>query len=360
MATFDVLVRRLDLVLPHPNADRLELAVVGGYRCVVGKDQFRGGDLIAYLPEASILPDALIEELGLTGKLAGPAKNRIHPVSLRGALSQGVVMAARNGWVEGQSVMAELGVEKFAPEIPAELLGAAYTLEEHERLDFDIENIKAHPGLFQDGDEVVFTEKLHGVFMAVGGLPVRLARLDCGHRNGLSYVSSKGLLADRMAFEPTASNPYVCAADRLGLHMVAQDLAARWDQPVLILGELFGTGIQDLGYGQPGGEPSFRVFAIVRRADDGQVSYLDDDELETVAAHCRLTRVPVLYRGPFSKLALEEYTNGRETVSGNEAHLREGVVITPTVERSTPEVGRLVLKSVSEAYLLRKGGTEYT
>ena len=52
MASFDVLVRRLDDVVPHPNADRLDLAVIGGYRCVVGKSQFSAGDLVAYLPEA--------------------------------------------------------------------------------------------------------------------------------------------------------------------------------------------------------------------------------------------------------------------------------------------------------------------
>lgn len=312
MSTFDVRVRRLDEVLPHPNAERLELAAVGGYRCVVAKGQFRAGDLVAYLPEASILPLTLADELALTGKLAGPEKNRIHPVSLRGALSQGVVMKARAHWQEGQSVMNELGIEKFSPEIPKELLGSAYTLEEHERLDFDIENIKAYPDLFKVGEEVVITEKLHGVFMAVGGLPLSLAR-ECGHRDGKSYVSSKGLLANRMAFELGGSNPYVSAADRLGLHEVAQDLAARWESPVIVMGELFGTGIQDLGYGQPGGAPDFRVFAIIRRNPEGQPVYLDDEELCNVASHMGLTRVPVL-----------------------------------------------MLKSVSEAYLLRKGGTEYT
>lgn len=360
MATFDVRVRRLDQVLPHPNADRLELAAVGGYRCVVAKDQFQAGDLIAYLPEAAVLPPALVEELGLSGKLAGPLKNRIHPVSLRGALSQGVVMKARPGWTEDQSVMEELGVEKFAPEIPAELLGSAYALEEHERLDFDIENIKAYPQLFQEGEAVVLTEKVHGVFMAIGGLPERLARPESDHRNGRSYISSKGLLADRMAFQLDAVNPYVLAADRLGLHAVAQDLASRWDTPVLILGELFGRGIQDLAYGQPGGEPAFRVFAIVKRDAHDLPVFLDDAELSAVASHCNLVRVPVLYRGPFSQEILDLYTSGRESVSGNEEHLREGVVVTPACERSTPEIGRLVLKSVSAAYLLRKGGTEYT
>ncbi len=121
MASFDVRVCTLDAVEPHPNADRLELAVVGGYRAVVGKGQFVAGEAVAYLPEAAVLPPDLIEALGLTGKLAGPQANRVHAVRLRGALSQGVVMKARPEWKVGQSVMDELGVSKFEPEIPDEL-----------------------------------------------------------------------------------------------------------------------------------------------------------------------------------------------------------------------------------------------
>lgn len=359
MATFDVRVRRLDGVVPHPNADRLDLAVVGGYRCVVARNAFRAGDLIAYLPEASVLPAPLIDELGLTGKLAGPEHNRIHPVSLRGALSQGVVMAARPHWVESQSVMEELGVTKFVPEIPAELLGAAYALEEHERLDFDIENIKAYPDLFQVGEPVVMTEKVHGVFMGVGGLPVRLARPDHAF-DDRAFVSSKGLLADRMAFRRDADNPYLRATVAFDLPLAAMALADEWDCPVLILGEVFGLGIQDLAYGQPAQAPQFRAFAIVRRPEDGQPEYLSDDELEAALGRLGIQRTPVLYRGPYSQEAVDLWTTGRETVSGRAVHLREGVVITPAVERTTPEIGRLALKSVSEAYLTRKGGTEYT
>ena len=362
MATFDVLVRKLDRIEPHPNADRLDLAVVGDYRCVVGKGQFRAGDLVAYLPEASILPTRLIEDLGLVGKLAGPQANRVHPVRLRGALSQGVVISAREGWVLCQSVMKELGVSKFIPEIPAEMLGSAYALEEHERLSFDIENIKAYPGLFHAGESVVFTEKLHGVFMAIGAVPPGLARPGCGHRDGLSFVSSKGLLADRMAFklgEENAANPYVAAADRLGLHAVVQKMASNWGTSVWILGEMFGMGIQDLAYGQLAGKPSFRIFAIVLGLEHGDPVYLDDVKLEALITHFHLERVPVLYRGQFSAEAVAMYTSGRETVSGQRKHMREGIVITPCTERSTSEIGRLVLKSVSEEYLLRKGGTEY-
>ena len=54
-----------------------------------------------------------------------------------------------------------------------------------------------------------------------------------------------------------------------------------------------------------------------------------------------------------------EHTDGRETISGRGLHIREGVVVRPCAERRHEALGRVQLKSVSERYLLRKGGTEY-
>ena len=56
MAAFESRIHSLRIE-PHPNADRLELAAVGGYRCVVGKGSFTDGDLAAYIPEGSVCPD---------------------------------------------------------------------------------------------------------------------------------------------------------------------------------------------------------------------------------------------------------------------------------------------------------------
>ena len=65
-------------------------------------------------------------------------------------------------------------------------------------------------------------------------------------------------------------------------------------------------------------------------------------------------KVPRLHVGPYTPEVLAELTDGKETVSGKSAHMREGVVIKSV--RSEP---RKVAKSVSEKYLLRKNGTEY-
>ena len=108
-------------VSEHHNADRLEIARVRGYQCVVGKGQFQDGDLVAYIPEQSIVPDKIIEDLGLTGRLAGPAHNRVRIEKIRGVISQGLCYPVRDGKIkgvdveEGQNVTDLLGLIKYDP-----------------------------------------------------------------------------------------------------------------------------------------------------------------------------------------------------------------------------------------------------
>ena len=83
--TYPVIIER------HPDADLLELARIGDYYSIVLKGQFQTGDTCAYIPEASIVPDSLIAKMGLEGKLAGRAHNRVRAIKLRGILSQGLV-----------------------------------------------------------------------------------------------------------------------------------------------------------------------------------------------------------------------------------------------------------------------------
>ena len=71
MAEFAVKIHRIRLE-PHPNADAIELAAIGGYRSVVKLGQFQEGDLLAYIPEGAIIPSGLLQEMGLENYLAGP------------------------------------------------------------------------------------------------------------------------------------------------------------------------------------------------------------------------------------------------------------------------------------------------
>lgn len=358
MAYFDVLVRQIIKVEPHPNADRLELATIEGYRAVVAKGVYQSGERVIYLPVDALLPEPLIEQLGLKGRLAGPLMNRVHSVKLRGILSQGVVMPADEHHELGQSVMEELGVKKFEPEIPEELLGEVYPLQLHEAFRFDINNIKDFPHVLEAGEEVVITEKVHGVFMVVGAVPEFSQDSNPEFYKGRAFVSSKGLFGSRLAFKTDTETPnvYVQAALEQGLLDKVIELSNATGKISYLMGEVFGSGVQDLAYGMAKGEKRFLLFNVAI----GHKCFVGDSEIETVTQEYQVERVPVLYRGPFSESVLESFTNGKETVSGQEGHIREGVVVTPAVEREDWKLGRVVLKSVSEAYLLRKGGTEYS
>ena len=122
MASFEVKVYKLKVV-PHPKADRLELAQVGAYLSIVPKGMYKDGDLGVYIPEQAIVPDNILEELNLTGRLGGRAKNRVKAMRLRGIVSQGVIYPNTGNWKEGEILNDTLGIIKYEPVIPASLAG---------------------------------------------------------------------------------------------------------------------------------------------------------------------------------------------------------------------------------------------
>ncbi len=363
MSTFAVTTIRVTIA-SHPNADALELARIGDYCAVVRKGQFQTGDLVAYIPEQAVVPVDVLESLGLTGRLAGPDKNRVKAIKLRGVLSQGICLPARKGWTEGMDVTAELGISKYEPPIPTHMGGAVYGAGLDRCMKYDIENFKRYPDVIEAGEEVIFTEKIHGTWCQLGLVPESMAHPE----HGRLVVSSKGLAAKGLAMIPdaeeNASNLYLRVARSLDIasrlsRVFADELASQ--KPVFVLGEVFGRGVQDLSYGAVASTETqlgFRVFDIYIGLP-GSGHYLGHVALSKACRELELMRVPVVYRGPFSRETMYEHTNGRETVSGKQLHIREGVVVRPVVERYDDSLGRVQLKSVSDAYLLRKGGTEY-
>ncbi len=333
MASFAVLVRRIQ-VFPHPNADLLELAQVDDYHCVVKKGEFKTGDLIAYIPEASLVPQALLEEMNLQGRLSGAEKNRVKAVKLRGELSQGLVLPARPHWKEDEDVAAELGITKWIPPIPVHMAGELAPAPDGWHGYTDIENLKRYPEVLALGEEVVATEKVHGTCTLAGLL------------NGVRAVSSKGYGAGGKTLKEEDKNLYWRMARKYELFEKLEGLGN-----VMLFGETFGAGVQDLGYGVVKGEPRFFAFDI---AINGR--YLDYDDFVKLCTEREIPMSKLLYRGPFGPECLAQ-TGGKETLSGKLTHVREGIVIRPVKERHEHSIGRVVLKSVNPDYLLRSGET---
>jgi RNA ligase (TIGR02306 family) len=361
MSSFFVKVERLKIE-PHHNADALEIARVGAYMSIVRRGDFVTGDLAAYIPEQAVVPQGLLQEMGLEGRLAGKDKDRVKAIKLRGVLSQGLCYRAKPEWREGDDVTAALGITKYEPPIPTAMSGAVYAAGLERCMRYDIENVKRFPEALEAGEEVVFTEKLHGTWAQLGLIP----EADAHPEHGPLVVASKGFASKGLAFIPdaeeNAQNLYLRVARRFEVEAKLRAAFPNSAAPVFVLGEIFGSGVQDLSYGASARQDDalgLRVFDIYI-GTPGQGRYLDDAELEATCATLGLARVPVVYRGPFSAEVMEAHTKGKETVSGRALHLREGVVIRPVRERSHDGLGRVQLKSVSEDYLLRQGGTEFT
>jgi len=163
-------VRTVNQILPIPGADRIMLAVVDGWKCVVKKDEFAAGDLAVYCEIDSFLP--IKDEFEFLRKSSfkkmGEQEGfRLRTVKLRGQISQGLLLPCsvlnREATV-GEDVSEELGIVKYEPPIPACLSGdvvgpfpAAIQKTDKER----VQNLAAD---FESWKDKAFhaTEKLDG------------------------------------------------------------------------------------------------------------------------------------------------------------------------------------------------------
>jgi RNA ligase (TIGR02306 family) len=354
----------------HPNADALELAQVGEYKAVVRKGEFKTGDYALYIPEQAVLPQPLIEELGLTGKLAGKDENRVKAVRFRGELSQGIVCrpqsimsgmkvdlrASENDqWNQvlannlGWNIADFLGVTKWVPEIPSHLSGSVYAAPDLIRW-IDIENIKRYPNIFQPGELVIASEKIHGSCCCVS----------YNINNGAVHVSSKGFAAKSLAIEESESNLYWRAVHKYGLKNFAACAANVYGYSVVVFGEVYGAGIQDLHYGtERKDDPGFAVFDIAYIDHNGQRQWLDQALLSDLCSNKEIPIVPTIYNGPYDYAKLAALAEGPSVIA-NGTNIREGLVVRPERERYSDVLGgRTIGKLVGEGYLTRSNGTEY-
>jgi len=387
MSSFEVLIERVAKVEQHPNADRLDLVQIRGYKCISAKKsdgtpRYTEGDLVVYIPEDSIVPEEMLrcgfwDETQDKGILAGTNGDRVKAIKLRGALSQGILYSVNpyEGYDEGahyvlserfpdeefpvgRNVAELLGITKFIPEIPAELLGDVTYIGSNV-LKFDVENIKKYPDVMV-GHDVVMEEKLHGICVIFGYVP-GLDNPDLFDVNGKHdfFVTSKGLGAQGMVFTNSQDNidssVYVKAfIDNQIAFKLMEFSKDNADSPVYLVGEIYGKGVQDLAYGLE--DKKLSIFgAFVGTPQEGM--WLDPENKYALLEALQIPGTPLLYKGEFSQEKLDEFTNGKSALDGKT--IREGVVVTPLIGFDDMSIGRAILKSVSEAYLLRKGGTEY-
>lgn len=328
---WDCTIQKINHIKPIDGADSIELAIIGyNWPVVVRKNTFCVGESVAYFMADSILPDALIESLGLTGKLAGSAKNRIKPVKLRGQLSIGIITKCPFGFKDGDSVTEYFGITRYEEPIPVELSGKIVGRPKS-YIKYDIDSYRSFNEMI-DGEDCVVTEKVH--------------ESNCGiYFEDKLYVCSRSY-----ALEESENNTYwKCVRSANLQESLPKYCADNSYNSIVIYG---GTvGVQDLKYGTR--EPFLIVF-------DAKINgiWCDYDDFLRIVKDLNLRAVPEIYRGPYHNEIINSYTSGKELVSGKMLHIREGIVIKPVKNRYNYRGNRVVMKSVSEEYLMRKNGSE--
>lgn len=89
-----VIVRPLIKIRPHPIAKKLRIAECNDKQIVVG-EHYDEGVLGFFVPPNVIIPDKLLDEMWLKGKLSGKNKNMVQERSMAHVLSSGVFYGSR-------------------------------------------------------------------------------------------------------------------------------------------------------------------------------------------------------------------------------------------------------------------------
>lgn len=344
----------------HPNADSLEIGKVGSYQVVVQKGMYKDGDEVIFVPEKSVLSGDLLKEFGKF--LIGKDSNRVGVVRLRGEISSGLILPKKminiSDYELEVDISHDLGITKYVPEVPDELLGKAEPFDMNVGT-HDCESVGVYINDLIKGERVVITEKLHGSQFILSH--------DFGNNN--TIISSKNLLKTGLSLLESDDNLYWKASkndDLIGL------IKRFFDKGVV---QIFGEVIpvqKGYNYGQE--RPVVKIFDI--RVNDISIPY------DQVNSEFSELWVPVVYDGTLQLVEKEvviyedvdrgirktrvdyvlpkdiiDLCKGNELVSGNSLHIREGVVLRPYIDRVAKDGTKIRLKIINPDY--RETGEEF-
>ena len=353
----------------HPNADKLSILRIWGWTLVTGSEQWKEGAHGAFITPDTLVPVDRPEFAFLADGKFGKVYTiderkyaRIKVKKIRGVYSQGLLVPVSSDVPVGSDLWDTLELLRYDPspenttpvknknllkdrsaygKTPPGIVGLRYDLEAFNRYG---------EAVFKPGEIVVVTEKIHG---ANARFTYAEGRLWVGSRTTWKNEFIEVVDTPDVDLEnPPDELPE--ATKRLVMNNNEWWRAARRYRDQLehllsglpgwvLYGEVFGQ-VQDLKYDRD--FVDFAAFDLFM--PNGQ--YLSWEPFQALMDHFQIPRVPHLYSGPYKEATIRQLADGQSRLAD---HIREGCVIRPLVERCGGNVGRHVLKLVSNAYLER-------
>lgn len=332
-------IRQISDIRPIPGADRIVVAQVDGWECVVQKDEFHVGDTIVYVEVDSIVPERPEFEF------LRDRKFRVRTIKLRGQVSQGLVLPLtilpEGNYPMGRDVTDILGIKKYDPEAAQEaLLAQKQPQKPKSKLGRFLMRFKWYRKLFMKPKRK-------------GGFPDWIAKtdetriqnlttlFDIERKNGTKFsVTEKvdgqsatyylrklsrhkyefGVCSRNIHLGTPDNSSYWTVARKYDIENVLQKLIGEYET-VVLQGEICGNQIQGNKYHIS----SYELFAFNLIYPDHKCGTA---EIKDLLAPFGIKTVPIVEEGkvlPDTIAELVEYSKGKSTVRREQK--REGVVM---------------------------------
>lgn len=240
-------VRKVDSLTPIEEADKIELATVGGWQVVVQKGQHNVGDLAIFFEIDSFVPNwPEFQFLGKPTTFNGEEGYRLRTIRLRKKLSQGLLLPLSDFAIfddvkfeEGFDLTENLSVKKWEKPLPASLSGMVrgnfpsfIPKTDEER----VQNIPLSELNKYKDDWFYETVKLDGSSMTV----YIASDVEPGYP-----VAQTGVCSRNLDLKQTDGNSFWEAEKKYGITERLQIFYIKHSRSIAIQGELYGEGIQN-------------------------------------------------------------------------------------------------------------------
>lgn len=323
----------------HPNADLLDVITIYSDIIVIAKiNQFKVGDLVSYLPLDTYPGNH--KDFEFLGK---DKNKRIRAKRLRGIFSTGLIVRAPEGFADGDSIIEHYNLKRYIASFerseygsdgiksPGHVGNNISNPKEFEIPYYDIENARKYSNLFEKGESIVLTEKIHG------------ENFSMIYFNDKMYVKSRNFYKEKTNESRWWEVP---------IRENYEDRIKKYPGYVF-MGECYGnvSGFRyDCKIENNIVQRKFRCFDIY---DVKEKKYLHYNEIQRICSELNIETVPQLYIGGWNSLNdLKKFAE--DSSSLNHDNIKEGFVIRSLDRAKFKNNDRAVLKYVSEKYLESK------
>lgn len=351
-------IQRISKIEAIPGADRIELATVLGWHCVIQKGEFQPNDLAIYVEIDSIMPERPeFEFLRPRGFRIKTVKFSKFNVVSQGILFPMTLLASYKDLPEGTDVTDYLGIQKFEPPEPKATKKPSWRdwFMRHRwirRLILPTRQHKTWPAWVPKTDETRI-QSLGPIYerwrKEFGGSVLWIARekLDGSSASFFVKTTRNWLGLRKRTFGVCSRNCWLKTPDNSIWWWIARNLrlaSTLKHQKIdwLIQGEIIGPKVQKNHYQLSGLQ--FYVFNIINLTDNVQIPY---QSLESVAAEISplLKVAPAIGEVFLSELdRMIAWADGPSLINP-EVH-REGLVL------RHPQFPAVSFKIISQDYLL--------